>query len=199
MISNIYHSPTPVLGSTIAVHTNNFLETLDEHLSNLSLLNLKAFAFLDANINLINIDRNQYASMYLDIVHSNSFLQTINKATRIQGNSYSLIDHILINNVDTGVVLTEISDHFLAFVVSNVHKVKPLQTSEKTRDFSYNNLSNFRDYLGAHHWDDVTHCNEVNECLNKFLTHFNTGLDLYSPEESKTFNKNIDKKKQFYD
>ena len=178
---------TYTTGSTIPVHTNNFLETLDEHLSNLSLLNLKAFAFLDANINLINIDRNQYASMYLDIVHSNSFLQTINKATRIQGNSYSLIDHILINNVDnakvnTGVVLTEISDHFLTFVVSNVHKVKPLQTSKKTRDFS---LSNFRDYLGAHHWDDVTHCNEVNECLNKFLTHFNTGLDLYSPEEFK--------------
>ena len=65
--------------------------------------------------------------MYLDIVHSNSFLQTINKATRIQGNSYSLIDHILINNVDyakvnTGVVLTEISDHFKPSLDPNAPK-----------------------------------------------------------------------------
>ena len=46
---------------------------------------------------------------------SNGYLQIITKATRIQGNSFSLIDHILTNNTASielcGTIINDISDH----------------------------------------------------------------------------------------
>ena len=50
---------------------------------------------------------------------SNGFLQLITKATRIQGTSISLIDHILTNSLgstsDVGTIINDVSDHFITF------------------------------------------------------------------------------------
>jgi exonuclease III len=58
IISNIYRSPTPPRGIPIARHMENFLSTLDAHLSLLSELDKPTYVFLDANINLLNIENN---------------------------------------------------------------------------------------------------------------------------------------------
>jgi hypothetical protein len=52
---------------------------------------------------------------------NNCFAQCITKATRIVNKSYSLIDHILTNSghgdVVSGTVISDISDHFVTFVL----------------------------------------------------------------------------------
>jgi hypothetical protein len=53
---------------------------------------------------------------------SYGFIQTIVKATRIQGESASLIDHIVTNctsvNFTTGSILADVSDHFPIFILN---------------------------------------------------------------------------------
>jgi len=77
LLSNIYHSPTPTAGLTIKSHTENFLQSFDELLSNISLLNINTVAFTDSNINLLNLERNTVAVDYLHLIHSNSFIQSV--------------------------------------------------------------------------------------------------------------------------
>jgi hypothetical protein len=100
-------------------HVNEFIGILDNHLSNLSLCNVNSFVFLDSNVNLLKINHNTYSQLYLETIYSNGFLQIIGKATRIDGNTYSLIDHILVKTNDqiskSGTLLTDFSDHFTNF------------------------------------------------------------------------------------
>ena len=49
------------------------------------------------NIDLLNAQPNSPAHEYLNTIMSYGFVQTVVKATRMQGDSYSLIDHILTN------------------------------------------------------------------------------------------------------
>jgi exonuclease III len=65
IISNIYRSPTPPRGTPGAIHMENFLTTLDAHLSILSDSNKPVYVFLDANINLLKNDNNQIYTQYL--------------------------------------------------------------------------------------------------------------------------------------
>jgi hypothetical protein len=59
LISNIYHSPNPPSNYTLMEHSSEFLEILDEHLSNISHLNKDAYIFLDANIDLLKLNNNE--------------------------------------------------------------------------------------------------------------------------------------------
>jgi hypothetical protein len=153
ILSNIYRSPSP----TPNIPTNSQIELfntrLDSHLHNLSQLNPNSLVFLDANINLLKLTNNQMAADYLETVHNNGFLQLISKATRIAGDSFSLIDHILCNNFNplhkTGTLLSDISDHFINFIcIPSTNNLKPPPNQVKyMRSFTLHNLTNFRNDL----------------------------------------------------
>ena len=75
ILSNIYRSPNPLANITQSEHLDNFISYLDTHLHNLSLKNYDSYVFLDANINLLNINHNQHVALYLETVYSNGYLQ----------------------------------------------------------------------------------------------------------------------------
>ena len=95
-----------------------FLSDLDQLLNDISVLGLTSFVVLDANLNLLT--ENSTNIDYIDTIMSNGYLQLISKATRIQGNSISSIDHILTNSLqsthDVGTLINDISDHFINFM-----------------------------------------------------------------------------------
>jgi hypothetical protein len=72
---------------------------MDTHLNNLLLLNIETYLFTDANIHLLKINHYQLIEDYPSVIQSNGFSQITQKATRIQNESYSLIDHILIKSI----------------------------------------------------------------------------------------------------
>ena len=119
-LSNIYRSPTPADNLIQFEHAECFISHRDVHLSNLASLNSDSYVFLDSNINLLKLNHHQTPALYLETIFANGFLQKIGKATRIQGNSYSLIDHIFtkteINVELAGTIISDISDHFINFV-----------------------------------------------------------------------------------
>ncbi len=115
LLCNIYRSPTQLHCQSNTVQIENFITKFDELLQSLYQCNSNVFAFLDANINLLKVANSKHASDYIGTIHSNGFLQLISKATRISGDSYSLIDHILCKNFDqsykTSTLIADISDH----------------------------------------------------------------------------------------
>ena len=144
LLSNIYRSPTPTANVTQTEHSENFINHLDTHLFNLSQLNPDSYVFLDSNINLLKLNHYPTAALYLETIFSNGFLQKIGKATRILGNSFSLIDHVLTKteeNVESaGVILTDFSDHFMTFVAVPSAKIKTQNVTKTKRNFSKMNL-----------------------------------------------------------
>ena len=94
------------------------------------------FLLTDSNFNLINIHNCPNSSNYMEICHNNGFFQHIQKATRISGVHFSLIDHIFTKNVTssatTGTLLSDISDHFFTFIaLSNLKTRSPQREIKK--------------------------------------------------------------------
>ena len=77
----------------------------------------------DANINLLSYEWCKYAQEFLPLLQSYSFIPTIDKPTRVQNKSATLIDNIFINNCDASVnsgnIVSDISDHYAQFCVCN--------------------------------------------------------------------------------
>jgi len=197
LISNVYHSPNPPSGYTAQAHSNKFLEILDAHLCELSDCNKDAYVFLDSNIDLLKLNTLNLANDYMDVNLSNGFLQLITRATRIQGRHFSLIDHILSNNVrngySAGTILHDLSDHFINYMqlpVSN-HKSKPKPLFK--RNFSAANILNFKASLSGSNWNPVLVDNDVNSSFDTFWSIFIELYELHFPLVKFKFNKNIHK------
>ena len=78
----------------------------------------------DLNLNLLDHSTNLKVKNYLNIVFQNLLLPMINKPTRASKSDATIIDHILTNSFPntacfTGIVKTDISDHFPIFLISN--------------------------------------------------------------------------------
>ena len=152
---------------------DSFIDNIDTHLHNLSLFEHDTYVFLDANINLLKINNCQNATRYLETIYSNGFLQKIGKATRIHGEQYSLIDHIMYKTCiecKSGTILTDFSDHFTNFIAIPLKQVKSANEFRFSRNFSINNMQKFKDTLSNLRWQNVLNCKEVNESFECSLT-----------------------------
>ena len=99
IITNVYRPPNTPQNFSISDALTAFLSDLDQLLNDISVLGLSSFVVLDANLNLLT--ENSTNIDYIDTIMSNGYLQLISKATRIQGNSISSIDHILTNSLQS--------------------------------------------------------------------------------------------------
>ena len=107
----------------------------------------------DLNLNLLDYGTNTKVKSYLNILFSHSFIPLINKPTRIFKNNATVIDHILTNtfineNYLTGIVKTDISDHFPVFLLTETILNKTKQTNFVfKRKITDANLKNFDEAL----------------------------------------------------
>ena len=120
LLSSLYRSPSTPPMTSLTEHQNSFINHLDSFLHKLSSQNKDSYIFTDSNINLLQAPTN-FSQNYIDVIHSNGFIQCIQKATRIQNQSSSLIDHIISNSkthhqLSTNVIKADISDHFLTSI-----------------------------------------------------------------------------------
>lgn len=109
-----------------------FLKTLEDIIEQISSEeNIPCFLMGDFNINLINHKENNVCN-FANLLYSHSFFPTITKPTRVTETSATVIDHNWINNIEnyreSGVIYTDISDHFPVFTVIKL-KDKPIFNS----------------------------------------------------------------------
>ena len=103
------------------------------------------------------------------------FLPLISRPTRISAYSATLTENIFTNHVEaeffSGIVINDISDHLpvFAYVSGNsgndIHK-------RYVRNFSADNLNNFRDHLSQVNWPSLFDDNDPNISYNNFLNEY---------------------------
>jgi hypothetical protein len=195
LLSNIYRSPNPPPNTSITDHFDTFIDTLDTHLARLSDQNKQVYLFTDSNINLFNLYESSNCSDYLDTLITNGFVQIINKATRIQNNKASLIDHILTNtNLSeyiTGTVIDDLSDHFVNFLqLTSIKNTKANISIEKKRLINEMNTNNLKNALSNTDWTPVYAHNDTDTSFNTFWNIFKSLYDEHFPEIKVKFNIN---------
>ncbi len=196
LITSLYRSPENSVS-----YIDEFFAKLDLLLIQLAQTNHPSFIMGDLNFNLLKLTNCKLAQQYLERVHNNGFLQLITKATRIQNNTYSLLDHILHKNENivsaSGVITIDISDHLPIFLPIDKQSHHMPNKLIQYRDFSTNNVANFKNSLQDIGWEFVTTQTDVNEALNEFWDTFFAIFDLYFPLITKKFNRNIHKINKF--
>ena len=101
----------------------------------------------DFNLNLFSLNKSSPAQNFYNLVQTFSLYPLYNKATRIIGNSYSLIDNIFTNNLKHRhknlIIISDISDHFPLLTISSEILDKRANPLEIRRIFNTKNLSTF--------------------------------------------------------
>jgi hypothetical protein len=170
-----------------------------DDLSAIQNLKTEAYIFIDSNIDLLKINQAN-AAIYFNLIIEKSFFQGIAKATRMKNNSPSLIDHILFNvNCTKFISGTIVSDRFLTFIIppnrskttSTVHK------SVTSRNYSLQNLNNFKRELAGSDWATVLTCQNVDAAYEIFWNNYSDCHNRNFPLTRKRFNKNIHKRHHF--
>ena len=196
LVSSIYRSPSSPPHLSISEHQNLFLQNLDTHLNSLSSMGYDSYVLLDANINLL-LPANNFSENYMDSVHTNGYVQCIQKATRIQNQSRSLIDHILSNTQNStilsGTFITDVSDHFMTFVQLPVKDKHCKPKIVETRNFSHANIAKFKQSLASQKWEDTLHSNDVSLGYANFWSTFSDLYEIHFPIRKAKFNKNFHK------
>ena len=120
----------------------------------------------DYNISLLHYDTHGPTQEFVDLLYSHSLLPCISKPIRVTAKSASLIDNIFCNsglyddNALTGILYTDISDHF-PFFISMAHlKRRILLCFLTQRTFSEQNIAQFFLKLRARDWSDLMTYND---------------------------------------
>jgi hypothetical protein len=158
---------------------------------------MDSYIMMDSNIDLLRLDSVVPANFFNSCLAA-GYLQCVNKATRFQNESKTLIDHILIsskhNTIQTGTIISDVSNHFFTFVRL---PLKVPKTSEKTKMIRISNAENinrFKMLLAASDWADVTTSQRVDGWYDAFWSKYSNLYEICFPLKKICFNRHIHKK-----
>ena len=134
-----------------------FLKYFEETTENL-IAGKPVFVMTDANINLLHFNSCNYAQDFLITLQSLNLAPCIDKPTRVHRNSLSLIDN---ENIISGNIISDISDHFSQFCLTSSLVVKGTPDRPLARDFSKFSDDNFIHDLSRIDWIDIVSRNET--------------------------------------
>ena len=161
----------------------NFIHALQNILTNHLLHNKTIIIAGDMNINILNHNDNS-VNLYLSMLNSLNFVQTINKATRFpdgRNSTYnpSCLDHIFINKLTpyiAPIYFAHISDHCGSAIhlkmeetpqtVNKFHKTAFRLTNEQ-------NIAKFETKISQTNWNFLLHYNDVNQQFSAFQNYIN--------------------------
>ena len=153
VIGTIYRKPN----SDIKTFNNMLTAVLDT----LSSENKLVYLLGDYNLNLLNVDSHNPTSEFLEIMYSNHFFPLITRPTRITQHSATLIDNIFTNNITdlepslNGILVTDISDHFLIFHINYTYTAKEVDSFIITRVYNEKNKQKFIENISTFQWEEV--------------------------------------------
>ena len=164
VIGVIYRIP----GSDINVFNDYYKDVLHK----IHLENKIGYIMGDFNINLLNNDHAP-TNDFLDVCFSYSFLPLITRPTRITQSTSSLIDNIFTNDIQNnnyykGIFVSDVSDHYPVFFISqNIVLQAPNNVIFK-RNYSTANIEIFRTLLLASNLDNIFSNLDPNDAIATF-------------------------------
>ena len=154
---------------------SGFINCLENLIESFKLHNQNTILMGDFNVCLLKENTTNSNSPLSSMLHRFYFVPMITKPTRVSDHSATLIDHIWINFVNetnSGVVLSNISDHY--FVFSNFVGLVDRDINELIkftfRDFSKENTDKFIHNINNIDWNNVLgDSGDPNILTNNFL------------------------------
>ena len=153
----------------------------------------------DLNINLLNHASHSDTSIYLDNLFEHGFLPLITLPSRISNNNATLIDHICTNITDTcydsGLIISDISDHFPVFYIKHSANKKFVMPPQKvTRKIDARSKEHFKSLLENEDWSTVLNNAEPSTSFQYFFEtldkHYEASFPVKNVSHSKKFKKN---------
>ena len=194
IIGTIYRPNTPPKADL-----DIFMHTIMELLTLLNKEHKDIFLLGDINIDLLKYSDHLKTNEYLENIFSHGYIPLITKPSRITTHSATLIDHIYTNKQDfkstSGIVITDVSDHFGIFSITQISNKKKQLPSNKTsyRAYTPENINSFNNILHNTDFTEILHENCPNSAYNKFMKLFtnahNTSFPLKSCKTPRKFTK----------
>lgn len=166
---------------------SDFMETYDTTCATILSENKDFIIGSDSNLDLMKLDTDSYIQNFLDCNFSNGITPVITKPTRVTHSTATLIDNIFttfkdMNNYKSGILVTDISDHFPVFLF--LEKVKG--KTEKApltftyRDNSQQNLDLVKNDLTNMNWNFLQDLN-TDDSFQFITDTINTSVDKHCP------------------
>jgi len=194
-IGNIYRPGTQHPVHTGSVQFDIFSESLSNILNSLTSGRTNFYIAGDFNLDLLKNETNQRVSEFNDLVFSYGSLQIVTKPTRCTDNSASLIDHIITNVISpsykSAILTSKISDHFPIIHFLNSKKPTVVPKINSSRNFSKQNLDNFKETISNINWNFVGEQDGPQNAYNVFSDTFLNLYELSFPVFHTRFNKNF--------
>ena len=182
LISVNYRPP----GSNIAAYTayleNFFIDITKED---------KRTIFLgDFNLDCLKYSENSSVESFYNTLLSHGQVPLINKATRVTETTQTGIDNIFTNcffeeNLNSGIIKTDISDHFPIFVVMSIENSKPTKKVVTQRKITNQSIENFKLALSNVNWATTVNVECPNNAYDTFINNFSKLYNSNFPLEKK--------------
>ena len=132
----------------------------------------------DFNINSLDYSWNTIVRDFFNLAFQNSIFPVINRPTRVTKTSATIIDHILTNGIidsplHSGIVKTDISDHFAVFCLLKTNfEQSNIKNIIVKRGINEAIIKHFKSLFNSIDWNLVTQAslsnNSCNICFEKF-------------------------------
>ena len=174
-----------------------FTSTLFDLMNIINIEKKKSTIMGDFNIDLLKYNSHEKTNDYVDNIFSQGFLPLITKPTRVTSSSATLIDHIYSNDIcsnsTSGIVLTDVADHFGIFHCIQSNQTCAKNTHIKKRLFTERNMSIFKTHLCSMNTNKIIESDCPDDAYNQFITlykeSFNKAFPLVSIKTNKKFTK----------
>ena len=168
IVSTVYRPPSGNLKS--------FKKHLKAHISHNNVKNKSIYIAGDFNVNLFQHSSNNNVKNFVNTLLQYNLLPTINQPTRVTRTTSTLIDNIITNNFLqslTGVIVTDISDHFPNFILCSESTTEnTTETVFYKRSFDNDSIKNFQNLLTPASWELVTDATGTNHAYEAFIAIF---------------------------
>ena len=149
VIGSVYRRPSDLLDDL-----TQFIEEFSETLSNIHAVSRQAYVNGDYNIDLLQLHTHTHYNAFYENITAQGFFPKITRPTRSFGNSHTLIDNVLTNNLckqhTSGILTHQISDHFMTFsiVEGNIKNIKEPIKYVEVQNINSASITNFKNSVG---------------------------------------------------
>ena len=150
------------------------------------------------NIDILKVNIHAKTNEFVNDVISQGFLPKITRPTRITPHSATLIDHIYSNdnrptfqNNISGIIITDVADHFGTFHIVSKCKQTPVQTYSKIRQMKTDNILKFNNILANEYYTSVLLADCPNYAYHNFMEIYTNAFNRACPIKSIKTPKNI--------
>ena len=163
---------------------NEFEAYLNTFLANFKTTDKTCFLVGDLNLNLIDYQSNAKVRNFVNLIFQHSLVPIVNKPTRVTKNNANIITNSFTDQENlTGILKTDISDHFPIFNISMKHGIdsNDKKVTIKKTIINADSIQEFRDILSEVTWGNLCSISNPNDAYEYFLKVFSGIYDLAFP------------------